>query len=141
MTRFITFAPLALILVGCGGTYVDDKHNFERALNFKCPKDVQVGHSIYYQSPHFTEEHCYYLELIPASNSTFLATFTTAPGIVLVTNKSQDIPTIGLERPKWFAPKPRESYEIWVFTNEFVPFGILHDKLDNRVFVYGSIGM
>ena len=55
MTRFITIAACALMLVGCGGTYVDDKHNFERAFKFQKPKDVQVIHSIYWQSPHFTD--------------------------------------------------------------------------------------
>jgi hypothetical protein len=139
LKRFITIAAVAFIFVGCGGTYVDDKHNFERAFKCKQPDDIQVVHSIYYQSPHFTDEHCFYFELLPATNSNFLNQFTTAPDIV-ATNGSE-IPTLGLERPKWFAPKSKGSYKMWVYTNQFAPFGILQDTQDHRLFFYGSDGM
>jgi len=56
----IIITAMVLVLVGCGGTYVDDKRNFERAFQTKCPTDIEVVHSAYSKTPHFTEEHEYY---------------------------------------------------------------------------------
>ena len=140
MTRPIAIALLALTLLGCGGTYVDEKHNFERALKMQRPKDVQVLHSIYWQSPHFTDEHCFFLELQPAEGSTLLQVLTTAPDVVPVTDESSEMtPRLVVERPKWFAPSPRTAYESWASTNRFSTFGVLRDKADGRVFVYGQL--
>ena len=140
MTRIITISAFALMLIGCGGTYVDDKHNFERALKFQRPKDVHVVHSIYWQSPHFTDEHCYFLELQPSEGSAILKTLTTAPDVAPVTGDQREIPpSLAGERPKWFAPSPRSAYEIWASTNQCTTFGVLRDKKDGRIFVYGQI--
>lgn len=140
MTRSIATAILALTLVGCGGTYVDDKHNFERALKFQRPKDVQVLHSIYWHSPHFTDEHCYFLELQPAEGSTLFKALTSAQDTAPVTDETHEIPpSLAVERPKWFAPNPRSAYELWASTNQFRTFGVLRDKKDGRIFVYGQI--
>jgi hypothetical protein len=129
-----------LALVGCGGTYVDDKYNFERALNFQRPKDVQVVHSIYWQSPHFTDEHCYFLELQPAEGSSILKTLTTGQDVAPVTDAARKIPPkLAVERPKWFAPGARSAYELWASTNQLSKFGVLRDKKDGRIFVYGQI--
>ena len=126
------------MLVGCGGTYVDDKHNFERAFKYQKPKDVQMIHSIYWQSPHFTDEHCYFLELQPSEGSTILKTLTTVPDVVPVTDDQSELPKLALERPQWFAPSPRVSYQVWASTNRFWDFGVLRDKKDGRLFVYGQ---
>jgi hypothetical protein len=140
MTRIVAIASLALMLAGCGGTYVDDKHNFERALNFQRPKDVQVVHSIYWQSAHFTDEHCYYLEVEPSEDSTILKMLTTVRDVAPVAEGQREIPPrLAIERPKWFAPAPRSAYEIWASTNQFTTFGVLRDKKDGRIFVYGQI--
>ena len=140
MTRIITIAAFALMLVGCGGKYVDDKHNFERALKFQRPKDVQVAHSIYWQSPHFTDEHCYFLELQPSEGSDILKTLTTAPDVAPVADDQREIPpSLAVERPKWFVPSPHSAYEIWASTNQFTTFGVLRDKKDGRIFVYGQV--
>ena len=95
MTRFVITA-LALGLVGCGGTYVDEKYNFERALDLPRPKDVQVVHSIYWQSPHFTDEHCYYLELLPSDGSSMWKTLTTTKDVAPVTDQSEIPPSLAL---------------------------------------------
>jgi len=127
------------MLVGCGGTYVDDKHNFERAFKFQQPKDVQVVHSIYWQSPHFTDEHCYFFELQPREGSTILKIFTSARDVALVIDEAREMPPgLAMERPKWFAPSARSAYERWASTNQFSPFGVLRDKNDGRIFVYGE---
>jgi hypothetical protein len=142
MLQYVVIFMLAITFVGCGRTYVDDARNFERALGYKRPRDVQMLHSIYCQTPHFTDEHCYYLELLPATNSSFLQALTNAAGIAVFTNPTTVIsPRLGLDRPKWFAPKPEGSYELWASTNFFTPFAILRDRQDGKVFIYGSFGM
>jgi hypothetical protein len=133
-------AALTVMLAGCGGSYVDDKHNFERALLFQRPKDVQVAHSIYWQSPHFTDEHCYFLELQPSDISTILTTLTNLPDVVAFADNQREIPpSLAVERPKWFATSPRSTYEVWTSTNRFNTFGVLRDKKNGRIFVYGQI--
>jgi hypothetical protein len=142
MTRLTTTIALALLLAGCGGTYVDDNHNFERAFQVKCPKDVRVIHSLYADTPHFTEEHEYYFQMMPTAGSDILKWLTGGPGIVKPTNGLTQIPfNLGLrpERPKWFAPEASNNYEIWYCTNRH--FVVLRDKQRSEIFVYGSVGM
>jgi len=146
MYRFITsfslLLAIALLVAGCGGTYVDDQKNFDRALRFNRPPDVQLIKSLYWQSPHFTDEHCYYLELQPGTNSTIFQTLTNLTPIVssVLTNGQPITPTVLIiNRPEWFAPKQSTSYELWTSTNEFIPFGIIRDLSDGRIFVYGQI--
>jgi len=140
MTRFIAIAVFTLMLVGCGGTYEDDKHNFERALEFQCPTNVQVVHSIYWRSPHFSDEHCYFLELQPSEGSGILKMLTTVPDVTPVTDASHEIPpSLALERPKWFAPNPHSAYDLWASTNQVSTFGVLRDKKDGTIFVYGQV--
>lgn len=139
MNRIVAMAVIALMLVGCGGTYVDDKHNFERALHFQRPKDVQVVRSVYWQTAHFTDEHCYFLELLPSEGSTIWKTLTSLPDLAVFTGNAREIPpNLAVERPKWFAPNPTAVYEVWASTNHFKTFGVLRDKKDGRIFVYGQ---
>lgn len=133
---------ILLLLTGCGGTYVDDKDNFERALRFDRPTDVQLVKSMYWQSSHFTDEHCYYLELQPQTNSTIFQTLTNLTPVVLntLTNGQALVPeTLVIDRPEWFAPEPAAKYELWTSTNEFIPFGIIRNLSSGKIFVYGQI--
>lgn len=43
-----------------------------------------------------------------------------------------------IERPKWFAPSARYAYDLWTSTNGFTTFGVLRDKKDGRIYVYGQ---
>ncbi len=136
---------MAGLLVACGGEYRDDPQNFLRALNVSKPADVEHVHSHYWQSAHFTDEHCYYLELMPKQGSNLLQTLVESgqrnyqSDAPLATNSVSDIPPkLVLERPVWFAPKPLAEYDTLVSTNDFVRFGILRDRKDGRIFVYGQ---
>jgi hypothetical protein len=136
----IAVLALALVLVGCGGTYIDDRENFERALRFQRPKDVQLVHSLYWQSSHFTEEYCYFLELQPSQGSGILQTLTAEKEVAPVTDTAQEAPpALAMERPEWFAPGPRSGYELWASTNRFRTFGVMRNKQDGRIFVYGQV--
>jgi hypothetical protein len=50
-----------LVLTGCGGTWVDDKRNFDRVFGFGKIPDVQVVHSYYWKSPHWSTEYQYFI--------------------------------------------------------------------------------
>jgi hypothetical protein len=142
ITYFIIIAALALVFVGCGGTYVDDKRNFERAFQAKCPQDVEVIHSVYSSSPHFTEEHEFYFEMKPAVGSTILKWLTGGPEIVQSTNVLIQVPfylNLRQNRPKWMAADSLTNYDIWYNTNS--AFIVLSDKRKPDIFVYGSWGM
>jgi hypothetical protein len=139
---FFTIGIATLLAVGCGGTYVDDKRNFERAFQSKRPQNVQVLHSVYYSTPHFTEEHEYYFQMKPAPGSTILKWLTGGPTIVTSTNWLAEVPyyhNLREDRPKWFPSGTLTNYDIWYSTNE--TFIVLSDKRKADIFVYGSVGM
>src|SRR5689334_19676119 len=81
-----------LFLTGCGGTWVDDRRNFERPFRSRQPEEVTVKRSIYWQSPHYTEEHCFYLELEAPTNSGW------AQAMVL----SNGLPKLAIEATNYF---------------------------------------
>ncbi len=139
---FITIAALTLVLVGCGGTWIDDKRNFERAFQSECPKDIEVVHSIYSQTPHFTEEHEYYFQIKPAVGSNILKWLTGGAGMVQSTNGLAGVPfylNLRQDRPKWFATNALTNYDIWHHTNS--AFIVLRDRRSTEIFVYSSVGM
>lgn len=132
-------AVVALLTAGCGGTYVNDSNNFERALRIPNPGKVKVMRSIYWQSPHFTDEHCYYLELKTYQGSTLLQTLTARPEMQRAEGESLSIPSsLVVKRPRWFAPKHISAYEVWISTNQWKDFGVLRDPKTGRIFVYGQ---
>jgi len=140
--RVLAIIGFLSLLAGCGGTYVDDKHNFERAFNAKCPTDLQVVRSVYTQTPHFTEEHEYYFELLATNGPIVPKWLTNRTDIIAATNGFQEIPiSFGLraDRPKWFVPKQSASYDVWYCTND--TFVVLRDRRESKIFVYGSVGM
>jgi hypothetical protein len=141
MKQLTTTLTFALLLAGCSATYVDDKHNYERTFGIKCPKDVEVIHSYYYRSPHFTEEHEYYFQMTSTSGSNLLKMFIL-PNMVQATDENSPRPFfLGLRpnRPEWFAPEAVSNYEIWYCTNQ--THVLLGDKQTKILFVYGSMGM
>lgn len=95
-------------------------------------------HSVYWQSAHWSDEHCYFLELQPTAGSKLLATLTAADVDPVVDKAFEIPPKLVLERPGWFAPEARSDYELWASPDAFRTFGILRDKKDGRLFVYGQ---
>ena len=127
---------LALVLgpVGCGvfssGTWEDDPGNWERAFRSKKPDDVVVLHSKYWRSPHWTYEFQYFFEV--QRNGEFQKRlFTHNPLVRLqggdAVRAKRDF--FG-EAPDWFAPKPIDEYEIWVYADE--PRGNFRLFVDKR---------
>ena len=142
MKQPLAFLVLVLLFAGCGGTYVDDRRNFERAFGSKCPADLRVAHSLYIQTPHFTEEHVYYFDLLPITNSMMPQWLTNTSGIVRASSGLREIPWQYAPRqdhPKWFAPESSTNYDVWYHTND--SYVVLRSKREGEIFVYGSVGM
>ena len=90
--RQVILTLLISIAVGCGGTYVDDKHNFERAFSSKRPPDVEVLRSVYTQTPHFTEEHEFYFDMKFGPKSQIVHWLTGDQTMVTSTNALAEVP-------------------------------------------------
>jgi len=123
---------LVLVLSGCGGTWVDDGRNFDRAFGFGKPPDVQVIHSYYWKSAHWSTEYRYFITLKPSSKFT---TGLTSPELMRgAIPDAAAIDVCGDKRPQWFLPKPVMSYEMWV-SRSGAAYRVFRDKTDGTLFV------
>ena len=65
--QFRSESDTEVILAACGpvkfGNWTDDPDNWGRAFQSSKPDDVEVVHSYYYRSPHFTYEFSYYFHI------------------------------------------------------------------------------
>ncbi len=110
MIRTLLILFIAILLAKCSesGTWTDDPKNFSRAWDVEKPSDVQVIHSLYWRSPHFTREEAYYFQFGPNQK--------LAEGFI--SNNSMK-PTTTWDRkaciapPIWFAAGPLDTYEAW----------------------------
>ena len=128
--RFLAIA-LLLILVACGGTWVDDPRSFKRVFDFEKPPEVTVLHSYYWKSPHWTVEYRYYIALAcPRKFSDGL----TNPSLMTRAMPDQaKIDSCG-DKPAWFLPKPPANYEAWMPRSD-AAYRVFRDKEDGTLFV------
>jgi hypothetical protein len=103
--------PVLALLVGCSGTWVDDPANFKRVFGFSAPKDVQVTHSYYWKSPHWSTEYRYFIEL--SASKGFTDGLTSVKLMVPVAPDSGSLNSCGSTHPSWFLPKSVTSYDAW----------------------------
>jgi hypothetical protein len=96
------------------GTWEDDPQNWYRAFGEQKPPQVQVIHSKYWRSDHFTYECIYYFEVkaTPEWKDEFLkknGLIPVSPSVArsFRTNNHSD------DTPAWFAPDPVELYDVW----------------------------
>lgn len=130
----LIFAGLVLNGFVHAGKWDDDPKNWERAFGQPLPKEVQVIHSTYWRSPHFTLEQDYAFQLhVPPSFATEWAGHykmrDSGPG--------DDGRVQGLKRgfPKWFLPKPPSAYHGWLPMGEpYSKFALFVDKETGDLF-------
>lgn len=116
----------------CGGRWVDDSGNFERIFGFNKPKDVEVLHSYYWKSPHWTTEYSYFIAL--RASQKFVTGLTSAKLMNEAAPSETTINSGGDQRPPWFLPKSVTSYEMWV-PNATGGYRVFRDKIDGTLFV------
>ncbi len=113
---------LALAAGGCGrrsGIWSDDPGNWKRIFQGPKPAGVEMVHSWYWRSPHFTLEFEYFAVIAP--NDDFWEKMSREGALTLLTARTaREASTNGFlhARPAWFAPGPLEDYDIWQFTAE-----------------------
>ena len=141
--RYLSKALVTLTLVAtcCGchrsGTWVDDPKNWERAFGRSQPKELEVIHSIYWRTPHFTREDgwTFQIKSPPSFYKEWLAAYKVkhpdSQGL-------QKLDYMKKDKPAWFLPKPMTEYEIWVIDEPDSNFGLFIDRTTGEWFVTDS---
>jgi hypothetical protein len=132
---------IAVVVAGsCGyvrsGTWDDAPENWSRAFQSTKPADVVVVHSRYWRAPHFTYEAGYLFEIQPnAAMREQLFSRNRLRRLVDAEVAKASRPCFG-ECPSWFAPKPLDEYELWVYADEpDSDFMVLIDKKTGSIFL------
>lgn len=133
--QFFYLLLIALTLISCfnsAGTWEDDNENWKRAFNYTPTDSIEVIHSWYWKSPHFTFEHEYFFEL--TYNETIKEQFLT--GNDLFQLDSSDYSSIHHfnEKPNWFTPKEYHNYDVWS-SYEYPNYFVFIDKTKRRIFL------
>jgi hypothetical protein len=129
-----------ILAAGCGyfqsGTWEDDPANWQKAFRTAKPDDVVVVHSRYWRSPHWSYEAGYVFEI--AANAALRQQLFTQnrlaqlDGSAATEAKRRCVP----ECPAWFAPKPLDEYEVWMYADEPKGnFRVLIDRKTGTIFL------
>ena len=116
---------------GCGGTWVDDEGNFKRVFGFDKPNDVQVLHSYYWKSPHWSTEYQYYIAL--RTSASFANGLTATQLVSPAIPDANALEQCGGNPPQWFVSKPFSHYEMWIPKNSY-RYRVFRDKDDNTIY-------
>jgi hypothetical protein len=119
-------------MTGCGGTWVDDEGNFNRVFGFDKPNEVQVLHSYYWKSPHWSTEYQYYIAL--RASTKFASGLTAAQLMSPATPNSDMREQCGSNPPQWFVSKPPSHYQMWIPKNSD-QYRVFQDKDDGIIYV------
>ena len=123
---------MVLVLAGCGATWVDDDGNFARVFGFNKPQDVEVIHSVYWKSAHWSVEYYYFIALrVPPK---FLASLTSVETMTSVATDKAVSNACGDKPPLWFMPKSLNSYEAWV-PKAGAGYRVFQDRADGILFL------
>lgn len=132
----LSAATLITAFACSSGTWNDDSGNFKRVFGFTKPNDVQVIHSYYWKSPHWTTEYRYFVAMKAAQK--FTSALTSAELMKSVPPSDVDVTGCGSERPSWFLPKSLTDYEMWVPKSaepSHFTYRVFRDKADGTLFV------
>jgi hypothetical protein len=125
-------ALLLVMLSGCGGTWVDDSGNFKRIFGFDKPFDVEIRHSYYWKSAHWSTEYRYFVAL---RGSIKFANGLTAPQVMVPAVPDAGAREVcGSNPPGWFLPKPLSHYALWTPKNAS-KYRVFRDEDDGTLFV------
>lgn len=131
MKTYIKFALLIILFSSCGGTYENDDIVWEKAFNEEKPDEINLSHSYFWKSSHWTYECIIYMEI--GYNQKWLLSKIKEYKM----DATLDFTKAGIglfdERPHWFAPKTEENYIL--FKSKVSPeLMILLDKKTNVMY-------
>ena len=128
---------IVLALTAChrSGTWVDDPRNFERAWDQSAPDGLEIRHSWYWRSAHFTREEAYYFQFRRHDEVMrgFIAENRLQPVADAASVTVSDYSCFS--RPTWFAPKPVVAYRAWVTPPNASPALVLEDRETGEFFI------
>ena len=141
--RFLRTVLFGCVLVvgfcGChrSGTWTDDPANWKRAFGRPAPKGLEVVHSIYWRTPHFTREDGWTFDLKspPSFYKEWLAAYKVKHPD---STELLRLESLKKDKPSWFLPKPMTEYEIWVIDEPYSNFGLFIDRTTGEWFVTDS---
>ena len=128
-------------LLGCGyfnaGKWQDDPKNWERAFGQKPPQEIEVVHSYYWRSAHWSYEYQYFFALHGTQK---------ARNILLENDRFKKIDqAVGKDvqddhytenAPSWFLPNKIDEYDIWILNDSSHPdFRMYIHKITGDVFM------
>ena len=135
MRRTVIASFLAL-LFACheSGTWADDPGNFKRAWGANPPKGVEVVHSWYHRSAHFTVEEIYYFQI--RANPAYAEAFAAGNHLAPVSAVAIGPFTFVQAKPSWFAPKSSSAYRIWSSSTQGPSAILLLDPQSGAIFIH-----
>lgn len=124
-------------IVSCGyvssGIWENDDKNWSRAYGIPLPDSIELLHSWYWRSPHWTLEQAMYFET--KDNDELKNTYILDPTIIELPDNDTTDMGFFKEKPKWFLPKPFKSYRIYKGNkNESDNFLLFIDKENGNLF-------
>jgi hypothetical protein len=136
--RVVTGALLTVLgLAACGidPGWSDDPKNFERAWGQAAPDELQIRHSWYWRSAHFTREEAYYFQF--ARHAEWMRGFIARNRLQPVADAASVTMSdyVCFARPTWFAPKPPAAYNAWTTPPNASPALILEDRATGDFFI------
>lgn len=114
LIRLILLAPLFLIGEPNpnAGLWEDDPRNWNRAFHSDAPSDLEIVHSYYWMSDHFTTEYIYYFEVKPTEQ--WKEKFLKEHNLLRIDPKFARLSNFNEgRRPIWFLPGTVDNYEVW----------------------------
>jgi hypothetical protein len=127
----LVVTAILLISGGCGGTWVDDEGNFKRIFGFDKPTDVQIQHSYYWKSPHWSTEYQYFIAL--RGSPKFVSGLTAAQLVSPAIPDTSALEVCGSNPPRWFLSKPLNNYQMWTPKNSD-KYRVFQDKDDGTIY-------
>jgi hypothetical protein len=139
LRTYLLCSLFPILLCGChkSGTWTDDAGNWKRAFGRSPPKELQIVHSIYWRTPHFTREDGWTFHI--KSPSSFYKEWLAAYKVRHPDPAElQRLELLKADKPSWFLPKPMTEYEVWVIDQPDSNFGLFIDRTTGEWFVTDS---
>jgi hypothetical protein len=135
------FFILMIFLAGCcgycsSGTWEDDQKNFKRAWGYSKPSEIEMVHSWYWRSAHFTREEAYFFQF-QWHEQLFQELVSKNAMKHVEYNGSSDViaPQFCFDKPQWFIPKPIQAYQTWTCEPD-ADCWLFRDVDTNEIFLY-----
>ena len=136
----VYFLAMIMVITACGvtsnGLWVDQPENWRRAFNEEKPVDVHLVHSMYWQSPHWTNEFEYYFEV--TANDQLLKSIITKYSLVKRSSNNIEIARANCfsRCPEWFVPHIDGQYEVWIgLESNSSNFQVVVDMNSGNIFI------